>query len=139
VQTCEETKGPEACEDTRTTLLECYQDVPVDKFECEIGILATIRVAEDVCQAERDALYECAAPGTGECLDVCRSARADVDAELLDGCAFGSTSCEEVCWLVAQSGMGLVDSGVSSPSDLLILQLGLLCAAGDAGSLPIPK
>ena len=141
VQECEDTKGPAACEDVRETLLACYEDAPDEKFECIVGGgLANVRVADGACQTERDALYECAAPGIGQCLTTCRIVQTELDPALLASCAVGGNSCEEICWILAQSGGSLVDASAATSDDLLVLQLGVLCALNDAGGLPpIPQ
>lgn len=134
VQECEETKGPSGCASVRDELLACYEQLSDDKFRC----VERVRIADGACQNERDALYECASPGIGQCLTTCRVLQQEVDPAVVATCPLASSSCEEVCWILEESGLDVGEAGVgvpAAPNDILLLQLGLLCR-GDGGALP---
>lgn len=141
VQDCEESKGPDACEGARQTLLECYQAAPSDTFSCGGGTgLFAIGVQDGACQSARDTLYECASPGMGQCLTGCRTIRDTLTPEAVANCPIATDSCEYLCWTYGQLGALDPDASRSGSPASALLQLRLLCVPGDAGVTPtLPK
>lgn len=105
VRDCERSIAPEPCFSLQVTLLECYRKTPASEFVCsDEGFQSPARPEEWVCQAERDALIECAYPEVKACLDVCRAAEASfaTDASVLPGsqtrCPSSNVPCDSICW-----------------------------------------
>jgi hypothetical protein len=134
VSTCELTKASSDCFPLQETLLECYEDATHSALICGgPEFRPETRVKDGVCQAERDALFECEAPGISACLSLCRQTQEEqlanvveptahsgmpVQAPRLDGgtdnaCPVLDQPCEELCWTVfAFSSAGLLAAGV---------------------------
>jgi hypothetical protein len=120
VRDCELTKASDDCSARQRRLLECYADASPTSFVCTGGdFQQEIRVDPAVCQAERDALYECEAPGIGTCLSMCRITQAEqlestydsatglvdfqklaTDAGVDDACPAIDQPCEALCFSV---------------------------------------
>jgi hypothetical protein len=119
------------------SLLECYEQAPQDSLKCtQLEFRSGTRVVGGACQQERDALFECEAPGIGACLDTCRVAQQGQFGDIVEPSAsFERMSlpdagvpmcpslvqpCEDLCWLVMQyagvsaafpGGVSSVDAG----------------------------
>jgi len=86
VRDCELTKASEDCFGSQRRLLACYEEARDSDFVCAgTGFDRETRVKPDVCQTQRDALYECEAPGIGTCLALCRVQQAEQLDRALDG------------------------------------------------------
>lgn len=144
VSNCELTRATDACAKRQQDLLECYQGAGEDAFLClPVGEQRRTRVRAGTCQGDRDALFECEAPGIGLCLAACRDAQTEllgsttesvvlqnpdgVAREQPDGgvvnCPTLDDPCESQCWsLFAFTSAGLAAAGVnpeaSSASEL---------------------
>ncbi len=135
VEDCEQTKSSERCFGRQEVLLACYQGTERTDFFCAgEGFDAETRVLAGRCQFERDALFECEAPGIGQCLAACRVAQEaqlsqiEIEGgELVDFGLLGAASppgaacpaldrpCEELCWSVFGLQLGnLPSSGFGS-------------------------
>jgi hypothetical protein len=64
-------------------------------------------VDKDACRNERDTLFECEAPGFGECLGLCRGYQTlvtqgavgeDLTIVPSDDCPLLTQPCETICW-----------------------------------------
>lgn len=145
VSNCELTRATDDCAKRQQDLLSCYQEADKDDFLClPAGNQRRTRVRAGVCQGDRDALFECEAPGIGLCLTACRDAQSellgsttesDVVLQNADGvareqpdggvvnCPTLDDPCEAQCWsLFAFTSAGLAAAGVNpeapSASDL---------------------
>lgn len=116
VHDCELTKAAGDCFALQEQLLECYQGLEPDAFMCappgaDSAFSDRLRVEKTACRSERDALFECEAPGFGECLGLCRGyqtlltqgavATESGDEPVLgasDECPLLTEPCETVCW-----------------------------------------
>lgn len=139
VSNCELTRATDACAKRQQDLLECYQEADKEDFLClPIGEQRRTRVRAGVCQSDRDALFECEAPGIGLCLAACRNAQtellgstteSDVVLQNPDGvarqqsdggvvnCPTLDDPCEAQCWsLFAFTSAGLAAAGVNPES-----------------------
>lgn len=133
VRQCEQTRATQGCFELQLALLECYEIADDEIFTCvEAGFGSETRVRNGACQRERDALFECEAPGIAACLVACRNLQAaqlDAQEDLADavpetttdaGCPNIDVSCESVCWTLqgAQALDGfdgsLVDASASA-------------------------
>lgn len=151
VRDCELTKASDDCFLLQEELLECYEDNP-DSFVCAPGGFSDeTRVADGVCQGERDVLFECEAPGIGSCLQACRGVQQEqldtiiespaemmtapetMDAGVASTCPVLDQPCEEICWTLFNfTSAGLIQAGVDPRSDapsLLDASAGLLSGA----------
>lgn len=120
VRECELTKASEDCLASQRRLLACYEEARDSDFVCAgSGFGNATRVKPEVCRAERDALYECEAPGIGICLDLCREqqelqlaraydsetglvsyAQLVTDAGVVPACPALDQPCEALCFSV---------------------------------------
>lgn len=112
VRDCELTKASDDCFPHQEQLLGCYQQLEPDAFSCApLGQGSTFgdrqRVDKNACRPERDTLFECEAPGFGECLDLCRGYQTLVTQGALgedltivpsDDCPLLTQPCETICW-----------------------------------------
>lgn len=135
VEDCELTKASEDCFSLQAALLHCYEGYEASVFSCASrGNQSESRVQPEVCQSERDALFECRAPGIEQCLNICRVTQqgqlqrvAVEDTELFDfrqltvdaglgvSCPALDQPCEGICWSVfGLQGAGLQAAGVAT-------------------------
>lgn len=164
VEGCELTLASSHCFPLQRQLLSCYESADSSAFSCdEPGGESESRVEPGVCQQERDALFECQAPGVGECLQVCRATQDDqirrvqlsdsnlldfgllaVDAGPKESCPALDRPCEDICWSVFSLEFdGLAAAGVPSEgssesersSSLRCLQDTLLACLSDTETL----
>lgn len=112
VRDCELTRASDDCFPIQEQLLGCYQQLEPAAFSCAPeGAQSTFgdrqRVDKAACRAERDALFECEAPGFGECLGICRGYQTlvtqgalgeDVQIVPSDECPLLTQPCETICW-----------------------------------------
>jgi hypothetical protein len=110
VRECEQNRVDASCVKLQQSLLECYQRAEDSAFTCvEVGFGNATRVAGGECQSERDALFECEAPGIGACLVTCRNIQANQQAqadgsaepssaETMNACPALDVPCESACW-----------------------------------------
>jgi hypothetical protein len=130
VRNCELADLEPACEQTRQELTSCYSQAPNDAFVCVgDGFDSTIRVRDEICQRERDALLSCQEPDMAECLALCRPLQQQVvSAELAtptlpsreaprleagledDVCLLLTEPCETLCWNLLSISALLVES-----------------------------
>jgi hypothetical protein len=133
VKDCELTKASADCFALQRDLLECYEDVDRSKFLClGQGFGAETRVSGGFCQAERDALFECEAPGIGTCLALCRSTQEEQLESVVEpmtgpmptpdampdagkpGCPLIDEPCESLCWtMFSFTSEGLSAAGIT--------------------------
>lgn len=148
VRDCEVTKASQACFARQEQLLACYQRASDADFVCTGGGFSLdTRVVGGVCQAERDELFECEAPGIGTCLGLCRVTQeqqlerrvvstpglsrtngAGPDAGA-GSCPLLDQPCEDLCWFLftyASSSLGAGDANDVLPGS----------SAGDASVGP---
>ncbi len=121
VTDCELTKASTGCFDLQATLLDCYERAGANSLKCiERGFGSVTRVVGGACQQERDALFECEAPGIGICLNTCRAAQQEQFGDALQSPASRSVTepsdaggamcpnlmqpCEDLCWLLQAYG-----------------------------------
>ncbi len=167
VSDCELTKPSEDCFALQEELLSCYEQAPKDAFVCAGGgVSGETRVDHDTCQKERDALFECEAPGIGGCLSFCRSTQEAQLASIVDtkpgmvdsaemptmdaglaACPLLNQPCEQLCWtLFGFTSEGLRAAGVPAGNEnqaggagsaAVCLQTVFLgCFAGAGGTAP---
>jgi hypothetical protein len=112
VRDCELTKASGDCFALQQELLTCYQGLEADAFLCappgsQSSFADRQRVEKTACREERDVLFECEAPGFGECLDLCRgyqviltqgAAGDGLGVPASDDCVLLTQPCESVCW-----------------------------------------
>lgn len=112
VRDCELTKASGDCFGRQEQLLACYQELEPDAFSCAPPGSGSAfgdrqRVVKQACRAERDSLFECEAPGFGECLGICRGYQTlvtqgavgqDVQIVSSDDCPLLTQPCETICW-----------------------------------------
>lgn len=112
VRDCELTKASGDCFARQEQLLTCYEALEPDAFSCappgsQSSFGDRQRVEKDACRVERDALFECEAPGFGECLELCRGYQAILTEGAVgeymagapsDDCPLLTQPCETVCW-----------------------------------------
>lgn len=112
VRDCELTKASDDCFPLQEQLLGCYQNLEPDAFMCAPpGAQSSFgdrqRVDKEACRSERDALFECEAPGFGECLALCRGYQTiltegalgdDLAIAPAEGCPLLVQPCETICW-----------------------------------------
>ncbi len=112
VRDCELTKASEDCFPLQEQLLECYQELEPDAFMCappgsQSSFGDRQRVDKEACRSERDALFECEAPGFGQCLALCRGYQTvltegavgdDPAIAPAEGCPLLVQPCETICW-----------------------------------------
>jgi hypothetical protein len=119
VRDCESARPSEPCRGDEASLLECYQSVPPERFECVgQGFQSTVRPSPEICTEQRHALIRCEVPRVMQCVDAC--AALDVSGSLAvppdAGAAAAAASllcpqapfpCERLCWeLDARFGRG---------------------------------
>jgi hypothetical protein len=112
VRDCESALPSERCFELQATLLECYQSVPADRFECVgQGFQSTVRPLPEICTEQRHALIRCEVPRVMQCIDACieldvsRQALGDAGQGTL--CPEAPFPCERLCWeLDARFGRG---------------------------------
>jgi hypothetical protein len=115
VRDCESALPSDRCLELQASLLECYQSVPADRFECvEQGFQSTVRPLPEICTEQRHALIRCEVPRVMECVDACSA--LDTSSELADAGALPAVAalcpeppfpCERLCWeLDARFGRG---------------------------------
>lgn len=168
VEGCELTRASASCFPLQRELLTCYEGQSSSAFSCdEPGGESESRVEPGVCEAERDALFDCQAPGVGQCLEVCRATQKDQiqraslgDSNLLNfdllaedagmgaGCPALDRPCEDICWSVfslqfdglAAAGIATEESGAEElEGNLQCLQNTLLaCLAISPAGPPSP-
>lgn len=112
VRDCELTKASDDCFVHQEQLLTCYQELEPDAFSCAPPGAGSAfgdrqRVEKQACRAQRDTLFECEAPGFGECLGLCRGYQTlltqgavgqDVQIVPADDCPLLTQPCETICW-----------------------------------------
>lgn len=112
VRDCELTKATGDCFTLQQRLLTCYEGLEADAFLCapprsQSSFADRQRVEKTACREERDALFECEAPGFGECLDLCRGYQVvltqgaggdGLGVPASDDCVLLTQPCESVCW-----------------------------------------
>lgn len=135
VRDCELTRSSDDCFPLQEELLGCYED-NAGSIECRGEGFADQAVAVDhVCRDERDALFECEAPGIGSCLALCRQEQERQIDEIVDApvsapttdpsdagadavCPRLDESCEAICWtLFSFNSEGLAQAGVEVESE----------------------
>ncbi len=134
VSDCELTKSSDDCFELQRDLLECYERDP-DVIMCVgEGFGERAVVKDHACRKQRDALFECEAPGIGACLQLCRVtqeeqikniAETPVDMPMADeadagapSCPSLDDSCEAICWtLFSFNSAGLANAGVTVEDD----------------------
>lgn len=127
VSECELTKTSGECFERQEDLLECYSSASSDDFAClERGFQPDTVVVSGACQLERDALFECTAPGIGVCLQLCRQTQRSQLDQVIDPntgrlrplgdehtCPLLDQPCEDICWTVFSfTSAGLAAAGV---------------------------
>lgn len=107
VRECELTRATGSCFALQRDLLECYEAAPNEAFVCvEQDFGTDNRIADGHCREERDLLFDCEAPGIGECLSLCRgfqeSQLSSFEENQVAGaegeCVVLDVSCESLCW-----------------------------------------
>jgi hypothetical protein len=145
VRECELTKSDDECLSKQRKLMQCYESASDEAFTCAgTGFQFETRVSPTTCEAERDALFECEAPGIGVCLSFCRTTQqrqlgaiVDSDTGLVDfsrlsesdagvgaDCPALDQPCDQLCWSVfsftslglAAAGVGVEDTAVGAPA-----------------------
>ncbi len=134
VSDCELTKATDDCFALQEELLSCYEGQTREAFVCAgSDFSAETRVVGGICEAERDALFECEAPGIGACLSFCRQTQAEQLDNVSDSapglmpsekspdddspqeCPIIDQPCEQLCWTVFSfTSQGLVAAGLPS-------------------------
>lgn len=116
VRDCELTKASGECFPLQERLLSCYEALDPDAFMCalpgsQVSFDDRQRVEKSACRSERDALFECEAPGFGQCLGLCRGYQEILTQGALgfpgsvaapEGCLLLTQPCETVCWTAFQ-------------------------------------
>jgi hypothetical protein len=121
IRDCESAKPSDRCFDLQSSLLDCYESTPADRFECVgQGFQSTVRPRPEICTEQRHALIRCEVPRVMECVDACLAIAADDPAVIaLDAgppplaespaspCPQPPFPCERLCWeLDARFGRG---------------------------------
>lgn len=116
IRDCESSRASDRCFALQATLLDCYESVPPDRFECVgQGFQSTVRPRPEICTEQRQALIRCEVPRVMECVDACVALDAAdpsrADAGAADGasgeCPEPPFPCERLCWeLDARFGRG---------------------------------
>jgi hypothetical protein len=121
VRDCESALPSDRCFGLQSSLLECYQSVPADRFECvEQGFQSTVRPLPEICTEQRHALIRCEVPRVMQCVDACIALDAmGASSVLADAGALAPSlpeaalcpeppfPCERLCWeLDARFGRG---------------------------------
>jgi hypothetical protein len=120
VRDCELTKASEDCFGRHRRLLACYETASDSGFVCAgMGFQRETRVQPGVCQAERDALYECEAPGIGTCLALCRVQQT----EQLDRALEGETGLVDFARLALDAGAAPLCPALDQPCESLCFSL----------------
>lgn len=98
------------------------------------GFQQETKVQDGACQTERDALFECEAPGISACLSLCRStqqAQLDeivaasmgtassepIDAGVTPSCPRLDQSCESICWTLFSFSSEALSAAGGDPTD----------------------
>lgn len=132
VKDCELTRASDDCFALQRDLFECYEDEDRSTFVClGQGFGAETRIRDEACQAERDALFECEAPGIGTCLSLCRDIQEDQLQSIVEPmarpmerpvamqdagaeqCPLIDQPCESLCWtMFSFTSEGLSRAGI---------------------------
>jgi hypothetical protein len=99
VRDCELSKASEGCFALQQELLECYQAEPPESFTC---IDNETHPRGTTCRSKRDEMFECEAPGIGQCLSLCRLAQDTPGINLPRRCTLLTESCEDICFVLLQ-------------------------------------
>lgn len=120
VRDCESALPSDSCFPLQASLLECYQSVPADRFECVAqGFQSTVRPSPEICTEQRHALIRCEVPRVMQCIEACAAldtsdpASRSGDAGVVPSgaeaarCPEPPFPCERLCWeLDARFGRG---------------------------------
>lgn len=122
VRDCESALPSDRCVGLQSSLLDCYESTPADRFECVgQGFQSTVRPRTEICTEQRHALIRCEVPRVMECVEACLTLDATDPSRpsSMDGGASGDAGvpaavcpeppfpCERLCWeLDAQFGRG---------------------------------
>jgi hypothetical protein len=161
IRDCESALPSDRCLGLQSSLLECYESTPADRFECVgQGFQSTVRPRPEICTEQRYGLIRCEVPRVMECVEACVAVEASEPASLepsdASAASFDASStprcpeppfpCERLCWeLDARFGRGrpttLTSIDTSDDTDLAALGEPLVrcaevraaeCRAGDA-------
>jgi hypothetical protein len=122
VRDCESALPSDRCLGLQSSLLDCYESIPADRFECVgQGFQSTVRPTPEICTEQRHDLIRCEVPRVMACVDACLTLDAtdpagpgsinegsSRDAGVAAGvCPEPPFPCERLCWeLDAQFGRG---------------------------------
>lgn len=117
IRDCEGSLPSERCLALQSSLLDCYESMPADRFECVgQGFQSTVRPRPEICTEQRQALIRCEVPRVMECVDACAALAPSapsmggvVDAGAAPSleCPQPPFPCERLCWeLDARFGRG---------------------------------
>jgi hypothetical protein len=122
IRDCESAKASDRCLPLQSSLLECYESTPADRFECVgQGFQSSVRPRPEICTEERYDLIRCEVPRVMQCVAACVAIDAATPAspEPLDAgpeppavslkraCPQSPFPCERLCWeLDARFGRG---------------------------------
>jgi hypothetical protein len=162
VRDCESALPSDRCFAFQSSLLDCYESTPADRFECVgQGFQSTVRPTADICTAQRHDLIRCEVPLVMECVEACLAIDTSASNEaaspagpppaessepaassMLDGpvppCPEPPFPCERLCWeLDARFGRGrpttLTSIDTTDTTDLAAIGEPLVrCAAARA-------
>jgi hypothetical protein len=120
VRDCELTKASGDCKDLQQKLLSCYEGAAKSAFVCAgSGFRQETRVKPEVCQRERDAMYECEAPGIGTCLNLCRT----IQQQQLDRTLDSKTGLVDFSLLAVDAGARPPCPAFDQPCEALCFSL----------------
>jgi hypothetical protein len=133
IRDCESSRASDRCFALQSSLLDCYESTPADRFECVgQGFQSRVRPRPEICTEQRHALIRCEVPRVMECVDACiavdvsgaSGGAADAGAAAATGvCPEPPFPCERLCWeLDARFGRGrpttLTSIDVTDDTDL---------------------
>jgi hypothetical protein len=118
IRDCQGSLPSQRCQPLQSSLLDCYQNTPADRFECVgQGFQSTVRPRPEICTEQRQSLIRCEVPRVMECVEACAELDASdpsrsPDAGASPGASAGMCPqppfpCERLCWeLDARFGRG---------------------------------
>ena len=120
IRDCESSRASDRCLALQSSLLDCYESAPADRFECVgQGFQTTVRPRPEICTEQRQELIRCEVPRVMECIDVCQALDASdpsraadagapsTSASTVSDCPEPPFPCERMCWeLDARFGRG---------------------------------